>query len=63
MQTSEFIDYSTLLMDMERITKSLHDKCLHKQYEGYMADLAELQSKATLLGAWIAAEQLKGRFK
>ena len=63
MKTSEFIDYSTLLMDMERITKRLHDKCLHKHYEGYLADLSELQSKATLLGAWIAAEQLKGRLK
>lgn len=63
MKTSEFIDYSTLLMDIERITKRLEDKCLHKQYEGYMADIAELHSKATLLGAWIAAEQLKRSFK
>ena len=63
MKTSEFIDYSSLLMDIENVTKRLHDKCLHKQYEGYLADLSELQSKATLLGAWIAAEQLKGRFK
>lgn len=59
----EFIDYSTILMDIEKVTKRLHEKCLHKQYEGYLADLAELQSKATLLGAWIAAEQLKGRFR
>ena len=59
----QFIDYSTLLMDMERIIKSLHDKCLHKHYEGYLADLSELQSKATLLGAWIAAEQIKRKFK
>jgi hypothetical protein len=59
----QFIDYSTLLMDMERIVKQLHEKCLHKQYEGYMADIAELHSKTTLLGAWIATEQLKGRFK
>ena len=50
MKTSEFIDYSTLLMDIERITKRLEYKCLHKQYEGYMADIAELQSKTTLLG-------------
>lgn len=63
MSRSEFMDYSNILMDMERVVKSLHDKCLHKQYEGYMADLAELQSKATLLGAWIAAEQIKGRLK
>lgn len=61
MQTSEFIDYSTLLMDMERITKRLHDKCLHKQYEGYMADIAELQSKTTLLGVWMTEEKNKER--
>jgi len=63
MSKSEFIDYSSLLMEMERVVRSLHDKCLHKQYEGYMADIAELHSKATLLGAWIAAEQLKRSFK
>lgn len=55
----EFIDYSTLLMDIERITKSLHNKCLHKQYEGYMADIAELQSKATMLAVWITDEKNK----
>jgi hypothetical protein len=46
-------------MDMERITKRLHDKCLHKKYEGYMADIAELQSKTTLLGVWITEEKNK----
>jgi hypothetical protein len=61
MKTSEFIDYSTLLMDIERITKRLEDKCLHKQYEGYLADLAELQSKTTLLGVWMTEEKNKER--
>ena len=61
MQTSEFIDYSTLLMDIERITKRLEYKCLHKQYEGYMADIAELQSKTTLLGVWMTEEKNKDR--
>ena len=61
MKTSEFIDYSTLLMDIERITKRLEYKCLHKQYEGYMADIAELQSKTTLLGVWMTDEKNKDR--
>ena len=61
MKTSEFIDYSTLLMDIERITKRLEYKCLHKQYEGYMADIAELQSKTTLLGVWMTDEKNKER--
>jgi len=55
----EFIDYSTLLMDMEKLTKSLHEKCLHKQYEGYMADIAEMQAKTTLLGVWITEQKTK----
>jgi hypothetical protein len=59
MKTSEFIDYSTLLMDIERITKRLEYKCLHKQYEGYLADIAELQSKTTLLGVWMTEEKNK----
>ena len=61
MKTSEFIDYSTLLMDIERITKRLEYKCLHKQYEGYLADIAELQSKTTLLGVWMTDEKNKER--
>ena len=61
MKTSEFIDYSTLLMDIERITKRLEYKCLHKQYEGYMADIAELQAKTTLLGVWMTDEKNKER--
>ena len=61
MKTSEFIDYSTLLMDIERITKRLEYKCLHKQYEGYLADIAELQSKTTLLGVWMTEEKNKER--
>ena len=61
MKTSEFIDYSTLLMDIERITKRLEYKCLHKQYEGYLADIAELQSKTTLLGVWMTDEKNKDR--
>lgn len=62
MQTNEnnyFIDYSTILIDMEKIVKRLHDKCLHKQYEGYLADIAELQSKTTLLGVWMTEEKSK----
>ena len=48
MSKSDFVDYSSLLMEMERVVRSLHDKCLHKQYEGYMADIADLHSKAKI---------------
>ena len=57
MKTSEFIDYSTLLMDIERITKRLEDKCLHKKYEGYMADIVSIHSDLTLLATWIQTQQ------
>lgn len=55
----EFIDYSSILMDMEKLSKRLHEKCLHKQYEGYMADIAEMQAKTTLLGVWITEQKTK----
>jgi hypothetical protein len=57
MNKNEFIDYSTLLMDIERKTKDLHDKCLHKKYEGYMADIVSIHSDLTLLATWIQTQQ------
>mgnify|MGYP003332965488 FL=1 len=59
MKTSEFIDYSTLLMDIEKLTRSLHDKCLHKRYEGYLSEISVCQSKLTLLAVWISKEKEK----
>jgi hypothetical protein len=52
-----FIDYSTLLMDIERKTKDLHDKCLHKKYDGFMADIVSIHSDLTMLATWIQAQQ------
>lgn len=54
----EFIDYSTLLMNIERKTKELHDKCLHKNYEGYLADIVSIHSDLTMLATWIQTEQV-----
>jgi hypothetical protein len=56
---NEFIDYSNLLMDIETLTKSLHDKCLHKRYEGYLSDISVIQSKLILLAVWMAKEKEK----
>lgn len=53
----QFIDYSTLLMDIEKMTKSLHDKCLHKRYEGYLSEISVIQSKLTLLAVWISQQK------
>ena len=56
---NEFIDYSNLLMEIEILTKSLHDKCLHKRYEGYLSEISVIQSKLILLAVWISKEKDK----
>ena len=56
---NEFIDYSNLLMDIEKMTKSLHDKCLHKRYEGYLSEINVIQAKLILLAVWISKEKEK----
>lgn len=57
MNKNEFIDYSTLLMEIEKATKNLHDKCLHKTYEGYMADIVCIHANLSMLAGWIQAQQ------
>lgn len=52
-----FIDYSTLIMDMERKLKDLEDKCLHKQYAGYLADIVSIHSNLSQLAVWISEQQ------
>jgi hypothetical protein len=59
MNKNEFVDYSTLLMDIETLTRSLHDKCLHKRYEGYLSEISVIQSKLTLLAVWISETKAK----
>lgn len=54
-----FIDYSTLLMDMERKLKSLEDKCLHRRYSGYLADIVSIHSGLSQLAVWISEQQMK----
>lgn len=54
-----FVDYSTILMQIERATKRLSENCLHKRYEGYLADIASMHSNLSMLAAWIAVEKEK----
>lgn len=54
-----FIDYSTLIMDMENKLKGLEDKCLHKKYAGYLADIASIHSNLSLLAVWISQQEEK----
>ena len=46
------LDYSTILMRIERTTKSLEEKCLHKRFEGFNKDIALIHSDLTLLAMW-----------
>ena len=54
-----FTDYSTLIMDMEKKLKELEDKCLHKQYAGYLADIVSIHSNLSQLAVWISEQQMK----
>ena len=53
------IDYSTLLIDTEQKLKELEDKCLHKRYSGYLADIVAIHSNLSQLAVWIAEQQAK----
>jgi hypothetical protein len=46
------LDYSTILMRIERTTKSLEEKCLHKRFAGFNKDIALIHSDLTLLAMW-----------
>jgi len=46
------LDYSTILMRIERTTKSLEEKCLHKKFVGFNKDIALIHSDLTLLAMW-----------
>jgi hypothetical protein len=37
----------------------LSDKCLHKKYEGYSNDIAQIHADLTLLAMWMVAQETK----
>ena len=54
-----FIDYSNLLMEIELFAKRLGDKCLHKDYQGFLTDTSMINQKLVLLAIWMAEQQKK----
>jgi hypothetical protein len=44
-------------MRMESRVKELSYKCLHKKYEGSMAEIAGMHSDLTLLAVWISNQK------
>ncbi len=52
-------DYSTILMRIEQSVKSLDKKCLNKQYDGFIQDIASINNDLTMLSHWIGEQQVK----
>lgn len=55
----DFNDYSTILMNLEQVTKNLSDKCLHKNYDGFIDDIGEGHRQLTKLLIWILGDLKK----
>ena len=51
------LDYSTILMRIERTTKKLGDNCLHRRFEGFNSDIAQMHSDLTLLAMWAVNQE------
>jgi len=56
MNQNEFDDYSTHLMELERLIKSLHSKCLHKKYDGYLEEIGYAHDRLSKLLLWMMRE-------
>ena len=46
-------------MDIELFTKRVGDKCLHKDYQGFLTDISMINQKLTLLAIWMSEQQKK----
>ena len=56
------LDYSTILMRIERTTKSLDQKCLHKKFVGFNSEIAQMHSDLTLLAMWAVNQEASDIF-
>ena len=56
------LDYSTILMRIERTTKSLEQKCLHKRFAGFNNEIAQIHSDLTLLAMWAVHQEARDIF-
>lgn len=56
MNQNDLDDYAPYLMELEKLTKTLHDKCLHKKYDGYVQDISNAHMQLTKLMLWIMRE-------
>ena len=56
------LDYSTILMRIERTTKSLDQRCLHKRFAGFNNEIAQMHSDLTLLAMWAVNQEARDIF-
>ena len=53
----EFLDYSTILMEIERLEKELHDACLHKHFDKVPKLANDLIEQAILIKLWVKKQK------
>lgn len=56
------LDYSTILIRIEKTTKSLEEKCLHKKFVGFNKEIAQMHSDLTLLAMWAVNQEASDIF-
>jgi hypothetical protein len=49
-------------MRIEKRTKSLEEKCLHKKFVGFNSDIAQIHSDLTLLAMWAVNQEASDIF-
>lgn len=55
--STDFFDYSTILLRVEVIERELSDACLNRQFDKVPALADELVEKALLLKKWVKAQK------
>jgi hypothetical protein len=46
-------DYAPILLKMDKLSKELHEACLHKQYDGALEMTNEMVVQTRMLRAWL----------
>ena len=55
--STDFADYSTYLMKVEKLEKVIHEACLEKKYQEALALTDELVEQSVLLRKWLKSHK------
>lgn len=55
--TEEFVDYSNILMKIEKLEKDIHESCLNKKYDKVPQMADDLIVQALQLKAWVKSQR------